>query len=276
MWASRTQALGAVSARTDVLQHWGAEEPNGFGLVTLQTRAAVELALMAGQQKTDPQEAASREGAARGWCWQAASTLAGDPVPWIGLLALAQLDSAQARPEHRVGAPDRMLPAGPWGLLGQARRADPWSREAFHRMLRVWLAWGGSGTAAEFLATYLPAAPEGSPLHALPLYLHVERYRRAERKEEAALQWTHNDGIRSTVRRAYEHWRAGHSGVGRWPVVDESHLAHALWATRQPRQAAEVFAALNPFVSSQPWASLSGRPDELIRQAVAQSFAAAR
>ncbi|MFJ1706864.1 hypothetical protein [Kitasatospora sp. NPDC088346] len=237
---------------------------------------AVELALLVRQQQIDPREAASREHAARGSCWQAASSLAGDPVPWIGLLALAQLDSTQARPEHQVGAPDLMLPPGPWGLLDQARRADPWSREAFHRMLRFWLARGESGAATEFLTTYLPHAPAGSPLHVLPLYLHVDRYRRTERKERAALQWTNDEGVRSTVLRAYEHWQASQADVGRWPVVDESHLAHALWATRHPQQAAEVFAALNPFVSSQPWVSLSDRPSDLIRQALAQSFAAAR
>ncbi len=76
--------------------------------------------------------------------------------------------------------------------------------------------------------------------------------------------------------RAYEHWQMRPSSVGRWPVGDESHLAHGLWATRQPRQAAEVFAALDPFTSSQPWMSLSDRPDDLIRQALAQSFAATR
>ncbi|MFD0262404.1 hypothetical protein ACFVH7_29555 [Kitasatospora indigofera] len=271
LWTSRTQALGAVAARTDVLQYWAAEEAAGFGLVPLQARAAVEGALMASQR-----EASAREGAARAWCWRAASTLADDPVPWIGLLALAQLDPSQVRAEHRVEAPDRMLPPGPWGLLDQARRADLWNREAFHRMVHFLLVRGEGGSATEFLAAYLPAAPAGSPLHALPLYLHVERYRRAGRTERAALQWTNDEGVRSTTLRAYEHWQARPSGVGRWPVVDESHLAHGLWATRQPRLAAEVFAALDPFVSSQPWMSLSDRPDDLIRQAMAQSFAATR
>ncbi|MEU6233036.1 hypothetical protein [Kitasatospora sp. NPDC047058] len=276
LWTSRTQALGVVAAHTDVLRHWAREEPSGFGLVTLQARASVELALMAAQTHAEPPEVAAREREARGWCWQAASTLAGDPVPWIGLLALAQLDPGQARPEHRVAAPDQMLPPGPWGLLNQAHLADPWCREAFHRMLRFWLARGDGGTAAEFVATYLPAAPSGSPLYALPLYLQVDRYRRAERKEAVALLWTNDQGVKAAAWRAYEHWRTARSAGDRWLVTDESHLAHALWATRKPEQAAEVFASLDPFVSSQPWASLSGRPEDLLRQAMAQSFAAVR
>ncbi|WP_405361806.1 hypothetical protein OG535_28790 [Kitasatospora sp. NBC_00085] len=276
LWTSRTQALGAVSARTDILEHWTAEEPNGFGLVTLQARTAVELVLMVRQQRADPRELAALEHSARQWCWRAASTLAADPVPWISLLALAQLDPAQTRPEHRVGAPDQMLPPGPWGLLDQARRTDPWNREAFHRMLRFWLARGEGGAATSFLATYLPGAPTGSPLHALPLHLYVERYHRAERKEAVQLQWTDEETVRATVLRAYEHWQAAPGEKGRWPVVDENHLAHALWATRQRQQAAEVFAALTPFVSSQPWVSLTDRPNELLRQAMVQSFAASR
>ncbi|MGV9266558.1 hypothetical protein ACWDRR_18090 [Kitasatospora sp. NPDC003701] len=273
LWTSRTQALGVVAAHTDVLRHWAREEPSGFGLVTLQARVSVELALLPAQTHG---EVAAREREARGWCWQAATQLAGDPVPWIGLLALAQLDPDQERPEHRVVAPDQMLPPGPWGLLGQARLADPWCREAFHRMLRFWLARGDGGTAAEFVATYLDAAPPGSPLYALPLYLQVDRYRRAERKEAVALLWTHDEGVKAAALRAYEHWHTARSAGGRWAVVDESHLAHALWVTREPALAAEVFAALDPFVSSQPWASLSGRPEQLLHQAMAQSFAATR
>ncbi|MFJ1707167.1 hypothetical protein [Kitasatospora sp. NPDC088346] len=276
LWTSRTQALGAVAAHTDVLQHWAGEEPNGFGLVTLQARASVELALMARQSGSAPREVAAREHSARGWCWQAASTLARDPVPWIGLLALAQLDTGQARPEHRAGAPDQMLPPGPWALLDQALMADPWNREAFHRMLRFWMARGESGPAIEFLATYLPSAPGGSALHALPLYLYVDRYRRAERKEAVQMQWTDDETVRNTVLRAFGHWQAALAQGVRWPVVDESHLAHALWASRQRPQAAEVFAAMSPFISAQPWQSMAAdRPGDLLRQAMNQSYAVA-
>ncbi|MDH6709191.1 hypothetical protein P3T27_005937 [Kitasatospora sp. MAA19] len=275
-WTSRTQILASVAAHTDVLDHWAAADPANTGLVTLRARVAVEQALMTRSQPADPRRVALLEQAAREMCWWAASTLADDPVPWIGLLTLASLDPTQIRPEHRVPGPDQMIPPGPWGLFDQVRRADPWNREAFHRVLRVWLARGESGAATNFLATYLTGAPEGSPLHALPLYLHVDRYRRAERKDAVLLQWTGDDVVRSTVLQAYENWRAAPGEQGRWPVTDEHHLAHALWATRHPRQAAQVFAALTPFVSSQPWVSLAPRPNDALRQAMAQSFAATR
>ncbi|MFB8201925.1 hypothetical protein [Kitasatospora purpeofusca] len=259
----------------DVLRHWSAEEPDAFGLTALRARVAVDRAVLAGQRQPGSPDALTLEGAARQWCWQAASVLGGDPVPWLGLLTLAQLDLRQARPEHRVPAPDQMLLPGPWALFEQARRTDLWGREAFHRMLRVWLARGESGPATEFLATYLPSAPQGSPLHALPLYLYVERYRRAQRKEAVQLQWTDDETVRTSVLRAFEHWRAACGQSSRWPVVDESHLAHALWATRQRQRAAEVFAAMQPFISAQPWQSLSDQPNDLLRQATAQSYAVA-
>ncbi|MFJ2864969.1 hypothetical protein [Kitasatospora sp. NPDC087314] len=166
-----------------------------------------------------------------------------------------------------------MLPPGPWGLFDQVRQVDPWNREAFHRMLRFWLARGESGPAASFLATYLPGAPDGSALHALPLYLYVDRYRRAERKDVVQLQWTDEETVRATVLGAFSHWRAALGQEVRWPVADESHLAHALWASRQRQQAAEVFAAMAPFISMQPWQSLADRPGDLLRKAMAQSYA---
>ncbi len=58
-------------------------------------------------------------------------------------------------------------------------------------------------------------------------------------------------------------------------MTDESHLAHALWASRQRPEAAEVFSAMAPFISLQPWQSLADRPGDLLRQAMAQSYAVA-
>ncbi|ROR46488.1 hypothetical protein [Kitasatospora cineracea] len=276
LWAARTQVLGAAAGHSDVLRHWETEEPEAVGLIALCTRVAVDRAVLAGRQQPGSRDAAALDGAARQWCWLTASATEGDPVPWLGLLTLAQLDSRQVRQEHRVSAPDRMLPPGPWGLFGQARRVDPWGREAFHRMLRFWAARGESGPAAEFLAAHLPGAPEGSALHALPLYLYVDRYRRAKRKDAVLLQWTNEEKVRATVLTAFSHWQFALERGARWPVGDESHLAHALWASRRPREAAEVFTGMSPFVASEPWVTMSpDRPGDLLRQALAQSYAVA-
>ncbi|MET8630765.1 hypothetical protein ABZW30_44970 [Kitasatospora sp. NPDC004669] len=271
LWTSRTQVLGAAAARSDVLRHWAQEDQDGPGLVTLQARAAVELVLMIHRQ-TDPRELAMLEHSAREACWRAAATVAGDPVPWISLLALAPLDRQQARPEHRAPAPDPMLHPGPWGLLDQARRVDPWNREAHHRMFRFWTSLDRSGTATTFLRTYLGSAPAGSPLYALPLHLHVERFRTAPRKDAIRRQWSDGE-VRQDVLRAYEHWLEAPGERAKWPVVDESYLAHALWASHHLEQAAGVFASLSPFASSQPWLSLADHREQapgLLQQVMAQ------
>ncbi|MEV7416985.1 hypothetical protein [Streptomyces sp. NPDC089919] len=273
LWTVRTQVLASVAAHNDALAHWASEDPANAGLVTLRARAAVERALAGGSHAAGAPAAGKLELEARRLCLRSADAFTTDPVPWIGLLALAQLDLTGIREEHRVPAPDRMLGSGPWGLFAQARRRDRWNREAFHRMIRFWLARGDGAAATLFLERYLPRAPQGSPLHAIPLYLQVERYGRADHKEAIFLQWTDDSRVRTAVLNAYEHWLKAPGTKGRWPLVDESHLAYGLWVTRRPRQAAEVFEAMRPFVSSQPWASVSDQPGELLRRAVRQSYA---
>ncbi|MFJ2778195.1 hypothetical protein [Kitasatospora sp. NPDC087315] len=272
LWTSRTQVLGAAAARSDVLRRWEQEEPEGLGLATLQARAAVEVVALVDPRQADPRQLAWLEQSAREACWRAAATVADDPVPWVCLLALAGLDQGQVRPEHRAPAPDPMLPPGPWGLLEQARRADLWNREAYHRMFRFWLALARPGTATTFLRTYLGSAPAGSPLYALPLHLHVERYRTASRRDAVRRQWSDGEVLQDVLL-AYEHWLAAPGGRGKWPVVDESYLAHALWASHHLEQAGGVFASLAPFASSQPWLSLADRREQahgLLQQVMTQ------
>ncbi|MBV6695673.1 hypothetical protein KV557_00860 [Kitasatospora aureofaciens] len=270
-WTRRTQVLGAVAAQSDVLRHWSADEPDSPILLTLHARASVEGVLLAHQQQADERLLAGWDAAAREACWRAAG-IGVDPVPWICLLALAQLDIQQERMEHRVDPPDQMLLPGPWGLLEHTHRIDPWGREAYHRMLRFWLAMGRTGAATNFLMHFLASAPTGSALHALPLHLHLERYRREPRKEAVLSQWS-SDHVRRDVQSAYTHWRAAVGEHGRWPVADESLLAHALWADHHLAEAAEVFASLGPFASWQPWATIAGdreRGYDLLHHAIAQ------
>ncbi len=143
-------------------------------------------------------------------------------------------------------------------------------------MLRFWLGRDEIGPASSFLSGHLRDAPAGSPLHALPLYLHVERYRRAEKGAEAAayLQWTNDESVRLAVQQVLAHWRAARGAGVHWPVADESHLAHALSATRRHQDAAEVFTAMAPFVSHEPWVSLSDDPNRLLRDSISKAFAA--
>ncbi|MET8540023.1 hypothetical protein ABZW03_05115 [Kitasatospora sp. NPDC004799] len=194
-------------------------------------------------------------------------------MPWVCLLALAVLDRAKSRPEHRHRSSDPMLPLGPWGLLGEALMRDPGTREAHHRMLRYWLRVYRPA-ASDFVPLAVSKAPAGSPLAALPLYLSVEHYRNEPRRNAVVLrQWLREPHF-SRALRAYESWSA--SVPGSWPVADLNYLAHALWASAQMDAAAELFAALGQFASRAPWSLVADSPDkaeDLLLTARQQAFA---
>ncbi|WP_052069539.1 hypothetical protein [Streptacidiphilus albus] len=272
---TRSQVLAGAVARSDVLEHWAREDPGSIDLAVLRARVAVLRALAAA--RADHAQARPMHEAAREECWHAARIAPADPVPWVALLELAVLDPGRRFPEQRGGPPDRMLGEGPWWLLSQLQRRDPYSREGHHRMLRWWLRQGRSGDAWEFASWLLGHAPAGSPLRLLPLYLHVERIR-ADPGGGALLrnQWLREPCERDTER-AWAGWFLGQSSEAR-SVSDLSHLAHALWAGNRKAQAAQVFEALGALGSREPWEALADIPGgghDLLLNARRQSLAAA-
>jgi hypothetical protein len=272
-WArrtSRTQVLALVAARSTVLSQWRREEPEDPGLSILKTRVMVEHALMAAEARSP--EAVRLEQAGRESCWESAQANPSDPVPWVCLLALASLDPRQHRPEHRIRSSDPLLPTGPWGLLDEALKRDPGNRESHHRMLRYWTRIYRPA-AADFVHRVVPAAREGSPLAALPLYLSVDQYRNERRKDAVRRQWLREPHFSRSVR-AYASWVEAEPGS--WPVVDLSYLAHALWASAQMDAAVQVFSALGPFASRAPWTHVADSPEkgeELLLTAQLQAYA---
>ncbi|MEU9074384.1 hypothetical protein AB0D22_06850 [Kitasatospora sp. NPDC048538] len=271
LWSSRTQVLGLVAARSDVLDHWEREDPDNSHLSLLRVRVLVERALATGAVGVP--EAGRVEYEARAASVRAARLFPEDPVPWLCLLALAVLDPERQLPEHRFPTSDYLLPPGPWRLFDEAIRRDAFSREAHHRMLRYWQAVY-SPAAADFVHSVMPRLPAGSSLAALPLYLSVEQYRRELRKDSVRRQWLREPHVSRTVL-AYESWRAS-SAENPWPVADLSHLAHALWASAQMGRAVEVFEALGPFASPYPWATVADSPDraeEFMETAHSQAYA---
>jgi hypothetical protein len=266
-WAvrtARTQVLGAAAARSNVLGAWRAEEPGSADLGVMQARVSVEHALLA-HRKQDRNEAAITQ-RAREACWAAGRRLPNDPVPWVCLLALAQADERQQRPEHYLPAPEPMLSPGPWGLLGEADHRDPFNREAFHRMLRFSLARaaGSPGEAVDFARYVGSVAPEGSPLLVLPLYAYVERYR--EMRDSGRLspllrgQWA-ADHVRHHADRALHGWFEQPATGPRAPL-DLNHLAHALWAGDRFEAAHRVFSQIGPYATHLPWAHVADSPEQ--------------
>ncbi|MFG3496599.1 hypothetical protein [Streptomyces sp. NPDC047928] len=296
-WTRRTQVLAAVAAGSDVVETWLAEEPDSVAATVMRARVTVERAVRAhreGHRRT-------RELWQQAWeaCRLAGTAAPADPVPWVGLLALAVLDERQHMAQHRERPPGPMLPPGPWGLLAEADKRDPYNREAYHRMLQFLYARGsgsGSGSASgagggrsarslseavNFAQWAAGAAPPGSPLRVLPLYARVERYRRERGQEKALdLHWVAEDAARDAWR-ALDGWFDRAAPATASPL-DLNHLAHALWGALRFIDAARVFEALGPYYTPQPWVYRTPAPgdpaaaEELFVRARGRCLAAAR
>ncbi|MFC8536416.1 hypothetical protein ACFUJY_21030 [Streptomyces sp. NPDC057249] len=262
LWTQRTQVLGAVAAGTDAIRTWLTEEPESTAAAVMRARVAVERAVRANRSG----HPSGRELWQEAWeaCRSAAHAAPADPVPWVCLLALSQLDAGQRLAEHRLPPPGPMLFPGPWGLLAEADRRDPHNREAYHRMLQFVYARSAGGTLSEAVNLVQWAsstAPEGSALHVLPLYVRVERYRREHDHDKALdLHWVTEDAEREALR-ALEVWYRRSPAAGR-ALPDLNHLAHALWGALRFADAAEVFRELGPYFTSLPWACRSRAPDD--------------
>jgi hypothetical protein len=281
-WTQRTQVLAAAAAGTDVVRAWLTEEPHSVPATVMRARVAVERALRARREE----HRRTHELWIEAWDVSDAATRAApwDPVPWVCLLALAQLDRRRLWEEHRAAPPGPMLPPGPWGLLAEADRRDPYNREAHHRMLQFLYAHAASERlpeAAGFAHSVADTAPSGSALHVLPLYVRVERYRRGGGRSAALdLHWVAEDATRE-AHRAYAAWFETSRPAERSPL-DLNHLAHALWGALQFEEAARVFEAIGPYYTPVPWAYRAedpGDPSQAVRiflQARARSRSAAR
>ncbi|MEW1722115.1 hypothetical protein [Streptomyces sp. NPDC093109] len=254
LWTQRTQVLAAVAAGSDTVQAWLAEEPGSAAATVMHTRVSVERAIRA-HREGHPR---TQELWQQAWeaCGAAARRSPADPVPWVCLLALSQLDGRQRLEEHRLAPPGPMLFPGPWALLAEADKRDPYNREAYHRMLQFVYARRSDGSLSEavnFVQWAASSAPEGSPLHAMPLFVRVERYRRENGHEKALdLHWVTEDATRDALR-ALTLW-FDHTPPAEASLLDLSHLAHALWGALKFDEAARVFEALGPYYVTLPWA----------------------
>lgn len=273
-WTQRTQVLAAAAAGTDVVQTWRAEEPRSATAAVMHTRVLVERTLRAhraGHRSTNDLWREAWEA-----CQIAAHASPQDPVPWICQLALSRLDERQQWEEHRQPAPEQMLFPGPWGLLAEADKRDPYNREAYHRMLQFAYARRPGGHLSEavgFVQWAAALAPEGSALLALPLYVRVERYLREGGREKALdLHWVAEDSTREALR-ALHGW-FDRSSPSAHSQLDLNHLAHALWGSLQFHDAVRVFDALGPYFTPTPWSYRTHDPGD--QDLAAETFVQAR
>ncbi|WUH92649.1 hypothetical protein OG900_22755 [Streptomyces sp. NBC_00433] len=263
---SRSQVLAAAAARSHVVREWLLDDPSGADALMMRARVGTERVLRAHRSGRDGTAELAVE--ARTAVWAAARAAPDDPVPWVCLLALAQVDPRQLEPEHRMPAPEEMLPPGPWRLLAEVQRRDPYNREAHHRALQFLLnaRSGGSAPALNFahwVGGWVPLE-SASALLVLPLYAYAQHYRdKRERGRYDAIgraQWTREPLI-NDVQRALVGWFERSVPAER-SVLDLNHLAHALWAGRRYAEAAEVFDAIGRYATAQPWSLVAAEPGD--------------
>jgi hypothetical protein len=259
----RTQVLAAAAARSTVVETWRAEEPGSVDALVMYARVTTERALRAHRERHHGAEELARD--ARLACHTAARSAQSDPVPWICLVALAEPDAGQRLPEHWTHSPERMLPAGPWGLLDQAGQRDPYNREAWHRMLQVLRSRGDDTLGyARWVASW---APHGSALLMLPLYVHAETYRsrRAQGATDGLFLYWSSQPVTYCSERALRGWFDASEPDTR-SLLDLNHLAHALYAGGFKDEAVEVFHAVGPFATPAPWKYVSDNPERWQQQ----------
>ncbi|MEU7205433.1 hypothetical protein [Streptomyces sp. NPDC045470] len=275
-WTARTQVLGVIAARRNVVELWLQEEPESIAARVMYARVVTERALEAYRDRQHAQAPGRQQhlaelvGRARQACEKAAELNPGDPVVPICRLALAETDPHGHRPEHRVAPPppELLLPHGPWGLLEAAHRLDPYSREAWHRMLRVLQVGPGSASlsqravAMDFARWSVSKAPSGSPLHLLPLYAHLEEYRaRRDRGEILPSLFWASEAIKPALTKAFSDWFRRCDPATSSPT-DLNHLAQALASGGFEHEAAVVFQAIGDFATPAPWQYLAHQPGQ--------------
>ncbi|MEU9662686.1 hypothetical protein [Streptomyces chartreusis] len=261
-WAlrtSRTQVLAASAAKGDAIAAWCAEEPGDANALMMRARVMTHRVLAAHRSTPDRHTLFAQVSAARAACEDAARRWPADPVPWVCMLALAQLDIDHRqwhRAEHWAKAPEAMLPRGPWALLWQVDRRDSPNREAYQRMLQCFQARGHGAT--DFARREASQAKPGSVLLTLPLYAFVEKYRAQIATGQVASTlgfWT-SDQVQYYVELARDGWFAHITDWSTCSLVDLNYLAYTLTACGQPG-AAEVFEAIGSFATPAPWQAVA-------------------
>ncbi len=257
-WAqltARSQVLASAAAQCDAVEAWG-RESRDHQYRMMWARVLVQRTLHTHRRGQHGAYALAEE--ARKACHLAITFMPESPLPWVALLALAPLDSPHPRerlPENRQTCWEPGIPEGPWGLLHEADKRDAFNREAWHHALRALLAYQVSAEGAVNFSRWASlSAPRESAVRLLPLYVHVERFRRRHnRAETPRLHWA-GSGISFYTLRAANEWFP-HTDKTTWSPLDLNHLAQALHHGGTP--ARDVFEAIGSCATRTPWQDIA-------------------
>ncbi|MGX9891217.1 hypothetical protein [Streptomyces sp. NPDC002276] len=261
----RCQLLVSDPGVRGAIRMWRDEEPHSHHASLLWARALTQGALQLHHEgRADKVVRRAGEMAHAEWN-RAGSLWPGSPEPWNGRLQLARLPydpklldpnwRIREAPWDRLKSVDMHFP-GPWPLLAEANRRHPGSRDAHHRMREYFLQHGGAVASLQYSQWTVSARRPNPELQLLPLYARMDVYReRHGRGQSGALGFWQTEQAHHVAMRAYTEWLAQvpvaeHRWLSPW---DLNHLAHALVSCGENGPARQVFHALGPYVTPQPW-----------------------
>lgn len=204
-----------------------------------------------------------RPEAAREACQVAARMAPADPTPWLALLILARRHGTdeermmvfdQIRGRHRDHHHAHHLMTACLAECRRGRADDP-----FHEVY-------------EFAAWVAGQAPPHSPLCALPVVAHAERYRvlaeaGVEPADPAASDHWRSRRARQVMQSAFDWWYEG--GTARHPrwLVDLNFLAYAKFYAGSRIEATALFDRIGHDVTQAPWSYPDRDPYQAYRAA---------
>jgi hypothetical protein len=181
---------------------------------------------------------------------QAAALAPDDPTPWAQRLLLMVALSADRATFERA-----------WSELV---RRDPQHREAHgFKLMYLCRKWHGSHEEMfQFARATAAAAPDGSPLHALPLHAQAEWDLWETQRESGGLRnlrrvgqiWRNDPNFKADLDNALNRWFRRPAGKHAMWYNDLNHLAYALVRSRREAEAKPVFEAIGPYAETFPWA----------------------
>jgi hypothetical protein len=247
---------GQVDTGATWIDRWAAAEPADPDALVLRARSLVARAWEVrggGWASTVGDDAAGEFGRLLGLALEvndrAAALAPDDPAPWSQRLLLMTALSA-----------DRGTFERGWAEL-VAR--DPWHREAHsYKLMYLCRKWHGSHDEMfAFARSTAAAAPNGSPLHVLPLEANAEwamwEFRREGRLadlKKVGDVWRKHPGFHAELDNALNRWFRHPAGKHAMWFHDLNHLAYGLVRGRRKQDAKPVFEAIGPYQHSIPWA----------------------
>ena len=252
----RLLLMAQTAAASGAAERWIAEEPNNRDAVALHARVAVIRALRAHRERHP--RAVELEHLARRVCIAAAERSPWDPVPWVARLQLASIP-----PPEGWQYSDDVYVEDPYRLIGEVQHRHEYSREGHHRLLAAVSPDAGGSVIAMFdhARAIARQAPAGSPLHLLPLLVHLKSFQRKagsnyrDQVVFADQEWS-TAQARHEIAGAYDNWFTSRLRGAEPALLPDLHLlAHGLWKASMFAEAGQVFTEIGQWALPLPWSA---------------------